>query len=73
MNNEVLNTGEAAAHLGLAASTLEKLRVYGDGPAYFKVGRSVRYRPSDLDEWLDRHRIWSTSQASPGISGRPAR
>lgn len=36
--------------------------MYGRGPRYIKVGRSVRYRVSDLDEWLERHLV-STSDA----------
>lgn len=28
-------------------------RYRGTGPKYFKVGRSVYYRPEDVDEWID--------------------
>ncbi|HSW75727.1 MAG TPA: hypothetical protein VLG50_01675 [Candidatus Saccharimonadales bacterium] len=27
------------------------------GPAFMKLGRSVRYHIRDLDEWLNKHRI----------------
>jgi len=57
------NTAGASHHLQLAMSTLEKLRVTGAGPRYHKLGRSVRYRISDLDEWASSRRVGSTSEA----------
>ena len=56
-----LNSPEAAAHLGIGVSTLNKLRVYGGGPTYLKLGRRVLYDVADLDQWLDRSRRQSTS------------
>jgi len=43
---------QAAERLGLAAQTLRNYRFQGRGPKYLKLGRAVRYRPSDLDDWL---------------------
>ena len=57
-----VNTEAAARHCGMAASTFEKLRVYGSGCPYSKMGRSVRYRLSDLDAWMEARVIDSTSQ-----------
>ena len=49
----VMKTAEAAVYVGLAKSTLEKKRLYSDdGPRFVADARSVRYRISDLDEWL---------------------
>lgn len=56
-----LKTDEAAAYCGSSSSTLEKLRVYGGGPAFSKLGRRVVYRTDDLDEWLAQNRKRSTS------------
>lgn len=47
-----LRTKEAAAYLGLSASTLNKLRCFGGGPRYFKLGKPVVYAVSDLDAWM---------------------
>ena len=58
----VLSTEQAAAYVGLSRSTLEKSRVRGDGPAYLKLGQSVRYRPDDLELWLAGKRVTSTSE-----------
>lgn len=59
----VLNTADAAQYVGLAKSTLEKLRVYGDGPIFAKYStRVVRYRVEDLDAWIAKHRASNTSE-----------
>lgn len=62
--NPTLNTGGAAAYLGLSESTLEKARVYGNGPRYVKLGRAVRYRAADLEAWLASRTVTSTSEAA---------
>lgn len=67
-HNSPLNTAAAARHVGVSKSTLEKLRVYGGGPRYLKLGRLVRYRLSDLEHWLGERLAASTSEASPGPS-----
>ena len=43
---------EVADFLGVPASTLYRWRHEGRGPASIKVGRVVRYRPEDVDAWL---------------------
>lgn len=62
MNTLTLDTKGAAAQIGFAPNTLEKLRVYGGGPRYVKMGRSVRYRVSDLEAYLAERVVESTSQ-----------
>ena len=53
---------QAAAYLGLATSTLAKMRLRGDGPHFIKAGpRVVIYDLHDLDEWLVSRRRSSTS------------
>ncbi len=61
MGQATLGTNSAAEHIGLAVSTLEKLRVRGGGPRYLKLGRSVRYRIEDLDAWMAVRVVGSTS------------
>ncbi|HEY8595152.1 MAG TPA: helix-turn-helix domain-containing protein [Devosiaceae bacterium] len=60
----MLRTREAAAYTGLAKSTLEKLRVSGEGAPYIRIGRAVLYDQDDLDTWLAAHRRRSTSDQS---------
>lgn len=53
---------QAAAYLGLATSTLAKMRLRGDGPQFIKAGpRVVIYDQHDIDEWLASRRRSSTS------------
>lgn len=58
-----LTTKGAAAWLGLTKNTLEKMRVNGNGPAYRKHGRYVRYHLEDLVAWSEASKRRSTSDA----------
>lgn len=60
-----LDSKVAAGYLGLAPSTLAKMRIRGDGPVFIKVGpRRVVYDVRDLDAWLSENRRSSTSDTS---------
>jgi len=61
-NPIVLNAEQVAERLGLSISTLAKMRLYGSGPAYSKLGRRVVYRPEDLENWINANRFGSTSE-----------
>ena len=52
-----LRPPEAAGYLRIAESTLAKLRMGRDGPAFHKLGRAVVYDRADLDAWLAAHRV----------------
>jgi len=56
-----LNRIEAAQYLELAPQTLDTWRSLGKGPRCVTVGRKVRYRVADRQEWLDSQVIESTS------------
>ncbi len=61
-----INTAEAAKRLGLAKSTLDKARLTGTGPPYVRVlGGRIRYRPADLEAWLEARLVHSTSEERP--------
>lgn len=59
----ILTTPEAAAYLGLAISTLNKWRCYGEGPQFVKLGRAVRYRQDDLDHFIESGMRGSVDEA----------
>jgi len=40
---------------------MEKYRIHGGGPAYYKLGRRVVYDTADLDVWLKAKRRRSTA------------
>ena len=52
-----LTDEKAAEFLGVAVQTLRNWRNTRRGPAYFKIGRSVRYRMGDLVEYMDVRRV----------------
>ena len=52
-----LRTHEAARHLGIGFGTLTKLRCYGGGPPYAKLGHTVVYHPDDLDAWVETQNL----------------
>lgn len=59
--NRRLSVRQTADYTGLSVSTLNKLRVFGGGPVFLKLGRRIAYDQSDLDAWLDSKRRCSTS------------
>ena len=62
MQPRVLRTPDAAQYLGLTASTLEKMRLSGNGPRFVRIGaRAVGYCLDDLDAFIDAGRRTSTS------------
>lgn len=57
----LLSRSEVVAVFGLTQRFLEVAAVAGNGPPMIKIGRSVRYRVSDLRAWIDARRVNSTS------------
>ncbi len=57
----LLNPKEAAGYLGLRPQTLACWRVDGRHLPYVKVGRSVKYRVSDLEKFLESRTIPASS------------
>jgi excisionase family DNA binding protein len=56
--NFLLTVEQAADYLTLAKSTLDIWRISGGhGLPFVKLGRSVRYKKSDLDEYLKRQTV----------------
>ncbi len=62
-----LRTVEAAHFLSLSARTLEKHRSYGTGPAYRKLGGRVVYAVEDLQAWVQRGVMTSTSDPNGSV------
>jgi hypothetical protein len=42
---------QAAEHLGVSKSFLDKARIYGGGPAFMRFGRAIVYSTEELDRW----------------------
>ena len=55
--DRLVNDVKAAEALGLSASWMRQQRIKGLGPKFVKLGRTVRYRVSDLAEYVDSSRV----------------
>ena len=53
----------ASAFTSISVSSLQKMRVRGDGPVYAKIGNRVRYRLADLEAFVSDSIVRSTSEA----------
>jgi len=60
MQQRYLDTKQAAEYLGVTSRHLENIRWRGGGPAFHKLGGSVRYLLEELDAWAGEART-STS------------
>jgi len=67
---KLLSTKEVADAIGIAPETVRFWRHAGRGPTVVRVGRYVRYRPEDVESWLDSQ---STAPRATGVlpAGRP--
>ena len=49
--NRILTDIEVAERLGVSRFTVRSWRLKGVGPRFLKMGRAVRYRSQDVDEY----------------------
>jgi predicted DNA-binding transcriptional regulator AlpA len=62
--NRFLNEAEVVGMLGLKSKrTLRKWRAQKRGPAPTAIGGAIRYRTSDLEEWLESRKWLGRSGA----------
>ncbi len=52
---------DAAEFLRTSTSTLAKRRLYNDSPKFCRIGRAIRYRKADLEEFMAATLVKSTS------------
>lgn len=48
-----LSTDEVAEATGIPAGTLRYMRHCNTGPRSYTLGRSVRYDPQDVQQWIE--------------------
>ena len=53
LSTRLLSTNEVARLLVVPVTTLYTWRYKGTGPRAFRVGKHLRYRLSDVMEWLE--------------------
>ncbi|HVV09238.1 helix-turn-helix domain-containing protein [Amycolatopsis sp.] len=53
MSEKLLSISDLSEYLGVPKGTLYQWRTKGYGPQGRRVGKYVRYRPEDVDAWID--------------------
>ncbi|WP_410576619.1 helix-turn-helix transcriptional regulator [Amycolatopsis sp. lyj-108] len=53
----LLTAREVAQYCGVPLKTVYGWNTAGTGPKYYRVGKHVRYRASEVDKWLERHAV----------------
>lgn len=51
--NGLLTTEDLAAHLQVSVGSLKAWRYSQEGPRFIRVGRSIRYRLTDVEIWVE--------------------
>lgn len=54
--SRLLNEKQVALAAGVSTSWLQKLRMLGEGPRFYKLGKAVRYAEKDVHAWLESFR-----------------
>jgi len=57
MMDQLLTEQQLAELLGKSPKTLERDRMSGVGIPFIRVGRSIRYRTSDVEKYLDERTV----------------
>ncbi len=68
IENQLMPEKEAAKLAGFSRAAFIKWRREGRSPRYIRVGRSIRYRVSDLVAWIQQHTVEQSSSAC-GLCG----
>jgi predicted DNA-binding transcriptional regulator AlpA len=66
MKDDLINTKQLAQRTNTSEITWAKRRMLGEphSPRWYALGRSVRYRWSDVEAWLETRQRQSTSEAA---------
>ncbi|HEY8126156.1 MAG TPA: helix-turn-helix domain-containing protein [Methylocystis sp.] len=62
-SRQLVNERRAAEILGLQVKTLQEWRTSGKGCPFVKIGRAVRYSLADLDAFIVKNTVQSTTEA----------
>ena len=57
MSSKLLTVNDLSDHLGVPVNTLYQWRTKGYGPTGRRIGKHVRYRPEDVDTWVEQQGV----------------
>ena len=49
----LLNEKQLVSKLNISVASARRWRLLRQGPKFLKIGASIRYRPEDVEAWLD--------------------
>lgn len=61
-SDRLWSRSETARYLGIHPGTLAAWAMRRHGPTFSKVGSRVRYRPADVQEYLERHLVTASNE-----------
>ncbi|MCB1783732.1 MAG: helix-turn-helix domain-containing protein [Alphaproteobacteria bacterium] len=67
---KLLTEKDAAQMLGCSVHKMQKDRRIGSPLPFVKIGRSVKYRLSDLESYIEQQSYTSTAQYNGGHDGK---
>jgi excisionase family DNA binding protein len=56
LRDAMIGPNELADYLGVPIKTIYEWRYLGFGPPGYRIGRHVRYRLTDVEQWLETKR-----------------
>jgi excisionase family DNA binding protein len=63
MSIELITAAEVAKQLNVDVRTLHRLRMRGEGPPAYRIGRTFRFRSSEVEEWLQSQALIRSAPA----------
>ena len=70
-HDRLLTAEDLATFLDVPIKTLYAWRYRGEGPVGFRVGKHIRYRWADVEQWIrERVRVAETNRKSDQIRAR---
>jgi hypothetical protein len=68
--DKLINTQQLSEMLQIQPSTIEKARVLHKGIPYVKINRAVRYKLSDIHDYLNSNRVQTEHSRREQSEGR---
>ena len=60
-NDKLLSPDDVQELYNIPVTTLEKWRSLKVGPPYHKLGKHIRYKPKDVEQWIETKKVITTS------------
>lgn len=57
----LLSPVEVQEVYNIPVTTLEKWRSLKIGPIYHKLGKHIRYKPKNIDQWIESKKVLTSS------------